>query len=231
MSDQDSPRRMPRNSDSVSTPGILAIVLAVVAVVAGFLILNTINGETDTVTSLGNGSTSTIDNQPSVVGSDPAVPGSAATSLPGLGTTPPIAPPPASTTFAGASILVANANTTGGSAGSAKRLLEQATGFTVGDAVDATAEQAVSTVLFDPNNPAALPVAETLARVMGGLQVLPFPSPLPIKGEIGQNGVILMLGLDLSAVTVNDLKKPLNDADVIAANTTTLPPPGGTTVP
>jgi hypothetical protein len=171
------PRRSPRQGIGGSPIGsTLSIVLAVVAVVVGFLILRNITddgGATD-------GGTSTDVTVPSTI--DSTIAETTTTTVPELVTQ-------------GATVVVANASGVPGSAGRMTTELETA-GFTTAQATNATSgplEQSV--VYYDAANAAALDVANSVARVMGGLTVEVVPSPPPIEGgALGDAGVVVMLG-------------------------------------
>ena len=199
-------RRSPRQGVGGSPLGsTLSIVLAVVAVVVGFLILRNI---TDDGGSTAGGGTAIETTVPSTV--DSTVADTTTTTLPALVTQ-------------GATVIVANASGVPGSAGRMTDELEAA-GFTTGTATNATSgplEQSV--VYYDAAIAAALDVANSVARVMGGLTVEVVPSPPPVEGEsLGDAGVVVMLG-------TAQADKPLSELEPTAV---VAPPPvagGGTT--
>ena len=123
------PRRTTRVGDGgAPVSGALAIILAVVAVVAGFLILR----------SISDGGEQALDFDGSGSAADPANDGTS-----GSGTAPDesIATLPPTTTLPpivteGASVVVANANSVGGSASAMSRALETTYGFTMVDPVN-----------------------------------------------------------------------------------------------
>jgi hypothetical protein len=205
------PRRSPRQGIGGSPVGsTLSIVLAVVAVVAGFLILNNITDDG---------------------GSSPAtdVPGADATTTTidtGLGTTlPPTTTEPQIVTE-GATVIVANASGIPGSAGRMTDTLALA-GFTMGQATNATSGQLESSIVYyDPGIAAAQDVANSVARLMGGLTVETVPSPPPIDGgSLGDAGVLVMLGTSEADQTLEQLAGPAADD----ASTVTAPAVSGTT--
>ena len=128
------PRRSSRVSDGgAPVSGALAIVLAVIAVVAGFLILRSIsdNGDTqaDFPASAGDGD-ETPDGDGDGDGAESTVPdGSSVPTLPPTTTVPQVI-------TEGASVIVANANGVGGSASAMSRALETGPGFTMVDPVN-----------------------------------------------------------------------------------------------
>lgn len=217
------PRR-PRVSDGTApVTGGLAIVLAVVAVVVGFLILRSISDSgaqsADFPAQAGTGDEG---------GSETAgttVPSNTAPTLPTTTTVPPIV-------TEGASVIVANANGLGGSAGAMSRALEAGAGFTMATPTDASSTVGtleLTVIYFEPSNTAAQPVAESLGRVLGGVSTiapLPDGTPPTIDGELGGADVLLMLGLDKANKTLEELNPDLSTGGV---STVTNPDPTGTT--
>ena len=207
-------RRSPRQGVGGSPVGsTLSIVLAVVAVIAGFLILRNLTA--DDSSSAGGSSTPVVtDVQPTT------------TFDVGITTTIAVAP----TTTAplvteGATVVVANANTVGGSAGRMSESLADV-GYNMGSPVNGTVTIDESLVYYDPTNTAALGVAESLARSLGGVVVDVLPTPPPVEsGSLDGAGVLLMLGNDEADKTLESL------AQQAAAETTqglsTAPPVAG----
>jgi hypothetical protein len=195
------PRRTPRTSDGgAPVSGALAIVLAVVAVVVGFLILRSISGDDDQQLGIPSGSSDTTGDDQS---STTAPNGSTATTLPTVTTEPPL-------TVDGATVVVANANDIGGSAQRMATALETGPHFTLGEPIDAADPVPidVSVVYFDSTQLAAEAVAQSVARALGGgVNVIPMPATGPPVqgGDIGDAGVLLMLGLDKADKTLAEL--------------------------
>jgi hypothetical protein len=186
----------------------ISIVLAVVAVIVGFLILNNI---TDDGSSSGDGGTSPVD---SVADSSPdSVLENTTTST----TEPPLV-------TEGATVVVANASGVGGSAG--RMTDELATlGFTMAEATNSTQSGlTASLVHYDPTIAAAEAVANSVARSMGGLTVEVVPTPAPVEGgSLNGAGVLVLLGTDEADKTIAQLTAP-------TAGVTPAPEPaGGTT--
>lgn len=211
MSDYESPRRMSR-SEAAPASGALAVALAVIAVVAGFLILRSITNSDNSVTSLDNGSGAEV--VPN--GSTPAAPAgddddtdsTGPTGTGATGTTAAPTPTQPTNTFTGATVVVVNANGTGGSAGQASGVLET-NDFQTGEPANAAdgEELEVSEVLYDSSNAGAQPVAETLGRVLGGLDVEAVNGDPPTdSGSFDGAGVLLMLGDDLADMTAADVQ-------------------------
>jgi hypothetical protein len=202
-------RRPPRQGVGGSPVGsTLSIVLAVVAVVAGFLILRNITDDNESGTggAIDVGAAATTTTSTDLVG----------TTVPGTTTT--VFTP----VTEGATVVVANANTIGGSAGRMTKTLESA-GFTMGEPINAGDTLDESVVYYDPSVAAAQAVAESVGVVMGGLAVEPVPTPPPTAdGTMGDGSVLVMLGNNQADKTLEEL----NPADTTPA-TGTAPAPSG----
>ena len=197
------PRRTTRVGDGgAPVSGALAIILAVVAVVAGFLILRSISDGGETALDFeGSGSGSASD--PANDGTGGTTPEESIATLPTTTTLPPIV-------TEGASVVVANANSVGGSASAMSRALETTYGFTMVDPVnssDAIGSLDDSVIYFEPSVPAAQDVANSLATVLGGVNtVAPMPDPPPTRdGTLNDADVLLMLGDDKAGKTLAEL--------------------------
>jgi len=194
-------RRAPRQGSSPSPVGsTLSIVLAVVAVIAGFLILQNLTNDDNSGVSAPIGDAAGASEE------------SGGTTLPDL-VLDPVASSTTTTTTTiplvttGASVVVANANTVGGSAGAMTRTLEFE-GFTMVDPVNATGPNLLeSLVYYDAAQAGALDVANSVAYVLGGLSVGEVPTPVPVEsGSLGDAGVLLMLGDNEAGKTVEELQ-------------------------
>ena len=195
-------RRTPRTADGgAPVSGALAIVLAVVAVVAGFFILRSISGDDK----------KQFDLQSAGTGAPPDGGNTAATTTAPVSSTPATAVPTTTTlVVTGATVVVANANGVGGSAAAMSSALEIGPGFTMGDpedASDATGNLETTVIYYDPAQPAAQAVAESVNTAMGGgATVLPLQGTPPTKdGDISGAGVLVMLGLDKANKTLEEL--------------------------
>lgn len=220
------PRRNPRVSDGgAPVSGAVAIVLALVAVVAGFLILNSISDGGDNAldfpvdTSNGSG--------------DGGDSGTATTVDPSATTVATLAPTPTTPAVVteGASVLVANANNVGGSAGQMQRALETGPGFTVAGAVNASTSVGTlesSVIYYVESNTQAQPVAESLGEVLGGVgDILPMPDTAPTAdGDLMGADVLLMLGNDKAGQTLEALNPDLASG---GSTQVTSPPVAGDT--
>ena len=186
----------------------ISIVLAVVAVIVGFLILNNITDDGPS----GSGGAAPVD---SVVDSTP---GSAVETSSTTTTEPPLV-------TEGATVVVANASGVPGSAG--RMTTELATvGFTmVEPAINSTQSGLTASIVqYDPSIAAAKAVAESVARSMGGLTVEVVPTPAPVEGgSLNGAGVLVLLGTDEADKTIAQLS-------ATTASVTPAPDPsGGTT--
>jgi hypothetical protein len=209
--------RPPRVGDSRSPVGsTLSIVLAVIAVVAGFLIIRELTDDDDPSTATGGNP------------SDESIPD---LSLPTDGSTPAQGTTASgdaitSTTAAaavrsGATIAVANASGVGGSAAAMGSALTVEGYEGVGEPGNATGEQlSASVVYYVPADAAAQAVAQTLATDLGGVSVQPMPTTRPATaGNTGDATVLLMLGTDAANKSLSELR----------ATTVTAPDVGGGT--
>ncbi len=215
----EQPRRGRDTAMSAGSPmgSTAAIIIAIVAVVAGFLILRQIRDDD-------GGSTATV---PEVVSTTVPLDTDTATSLP-TGTTLPAATTTTQfvPTVDGATVVVANASTVNGAAGVLTTAL-QGRGFTTAKATNANVKQDATTILYDPTNTGALAVAQSLAVILGNPVVQEVPTPAPIEGGVLPDGasVIVMLGSDKANKTLEQMGAPTT---TVAGVATTLPPVGGT---
>lgn len=201
-------RRSPRPGAGGSPIGsTVSIVLAVVAVVAGFLILNNI------FDSGGSSAGGEIETPDSVV--DDVASGLPGTTAPTSTTEPPLV-------TAGATVVVAN---TSGVPGSAGRMTEQLASVNfemVTPAINSTLPVAeASIVQYDPSVAASQAVAESVARVLGGLRVEPVGTPPDVEGgSLNGAGVLVLLGTNEADKTVAQLGAPTASVDPIGGTTT-----------
>jgi hypothetical protein len=167
----------------------ISIVLAVVAVVVGFLILKNI---TDDGSSASDGGDVPIASLPeNSVTANTALENTTTST-----TTPPLV-------TAGATVVVANASGVPGSAG---RMTTELTGlgFAMAEATNSTQTGLVASIVhYDPSIAAALAVAESVARSMGGIAVEVVPTPPPVDGgSLNGAGVLVLLGTDQADKTI-----------------------------
>ena len=186
--------------------------LAVVAVVAGFLILRNITddgGSSDGGITAESTTPDTIDNTIA-------------------DTTTSTTEPPLVTV--GASVVVANASGVPGSAGRMSTELAAA-GFEMAEATNATSSGLEeSIVYYDPSITAAIDVAGSVARVMGGLAVEAGPTPVPVEGaSLNGAGVVVMLGSNQADKTLAELVPAAEPTTVTAPEVSGDAVPPGTT--
>ncbi len=208
MSTEPTPRRAASKVGNTGAPvgSTLSIIVAALAVIAGFLILKNISDDDESVSGV----------TPGTVASSPvdsaAVPSSLTENT--LGSTTTVA-----LITVGATVTVANASNIDGSARNFSAELAKKV-FTMGqptNAAGADAELATSKVYFLPGGEV---VAASVAQVMGGVAVAPMPTPIPTSsGDMAGATVLVMLGKDLAG-------KPLpgsETADTVTATVGTAP--------
>lgn len=216
----EQPRRSRDNTGSIASPmgSTAAIIIAVVAVVAGFLILRSIRDDGGG----GGGAAVTTTPESAIT----TLPDSVVTTLPPE-TTPTTSPP----TKEGATVIVANASRVDGAAGILTTALE-GEGFTMATATNAGGAEPkldITKIYYDPANPQALPVAQTVANEMGVAEVAVMPVPPPVKDGALPEGVtvLVMLGSDKAALTLAAMSVPTTTvpgaATTLGTETTVAP--------
>ncbi|MDO8363152.1 MAG: LytR C-terminal domain-containing protein [Actinomycetota bacterium] len=208
----DNAGRTSRTNGAAPMGSTVAIVVTALALVFGFLILRKVN-DNDT-----GGATT-----PTTAASTTSVPGGDGTG----DTSTTVAP---TTTQAmvkdGTKVQVANCSTQNGVAKN-MTLAIAAEGFSTVDAVScspAEAKRALSKVVYNATDPAAKAVAESLARLLGGITAETVGTPVP--NELGTwadgSAVLLLLGNDLAGKTIAQITgAPVTG--VTAAPTTAAP--------
>lgn len=182
-------RNTSRQADGPSPVGSpLSIVLAVIAVVAGFLLFRSIS---DDGNAAGGG-------LPTAVTSPATVPGGG--TVPGVTTPGATTPNPTSTVApskSGATVVVANASSTGQVAQPMSDQLA-ALGYTMGEPTSQVEgpENLEESIVYFVAGAEAEAVARALANDMGGLAIEPMPSSIPTEGGTIDGDVLLMLGND-----------------------------------
>jgi LytR cell envelope-related transcriptional attenuator len=190
-------RTSTRVGDSGSPVGSpLTIVLAVIAVVVGFLIFRSIDDSDAGGVEVPEGSTATV------AGATTTAAGGAAAT-----TTVP------TTTVAervtdGATVIVANASAASGEAQNMQDALAEL-GYSVTDeaTTDSNAEPLEeSLVLYSTGGPAIQAVARSIARDLGGIAVQPMPARIPVEGgSLGTATVLVLMGNDTAGESLADL--------------------------
>lgn len=190
-------RRSPRQGVGGSPMGsTISIVLAVVAVIVGFLILNNI---TDDGPSADGGVVTPVDSAPVDSTVDSAIENTTTTT-----TEPPLV-------TAGATVVVANASGVPGSAGRMTTELATLAFEMVTPAINSTQSGLTASVVqYDPSQAAAQAVAESVARSMGGITVEPVATPPPVEGgSLNGAGVVVLLGTDQADKTIAQMTAPV----------------------
>jgi hypothetical protein len=184
----------------------VAVLVTVAALVLGFLILRQVNSD------------------PAAVGPIGGTDSTAAATVPGLPTSSLV--PAASTTepmvYSGAKVVVANCSSLNGVAKELSLALG-GLGWTTVTAVNGTVKLATSKVLYNDQDPAALPVAKSVAKTLGGILVEPAPVPLPAGDGTWPEGsaVLVMLGDDYAGRTIAEIQARPSALPVAVETTTT----------
>lgn len=210
--------RPPRVGDSRSPVGsTLSIVLAVIAVVAGFLILRELTDDDGSTTTADEGTPE--ETGPEITGPLVSTPGEGTTAAGGA---PSTTAPPA--VRSGATIAVANASGVGGSAGAMSSALTTEGYEGVGEPGNSTGEQLSSSVVYYvATDAAAQAVAQTLAADLGGASVEPMPAERPVdgNGDTSTATVLVLLGTDAANKSLSELRATTVTAPAVAGGGTT----------
>jgi hypothetical protein len=186
-----------------------AIVIAVAAVVVGFLILKNIRSD-------GNGSASTP-TIPATSSIDPSL----TTPLAPLPTTPQVTVFTPTTT--GAKVLVANSSHANGVAKVLSSAL-QGKGFTMGTPTNGATKEAATKIQYVAGDANAEAVARSVASLMGVATVEPIPTPVSLQdpNALADNTVVVLLGDDKASKTLDEMTAVTTT--VAGATTTTAAP-------
>ena len=210
--------RPPRVGDSRSPVGsTLSIVLAVIAVVAGFLILRELTDDDGGTTGASDGTGE--EQGPDLTGTIMPTPTDGST--PENGVTSTTGP---TIVRSGATIAVANASGVGGSAGAMSSALTTEGYEGVGEPGNSTGDRLDSTlVYYVATDPAAQAVAQTLGADLGGVSVEPMPAERPVdgNGDTSTATVLVMLGSDAANKSISELRATAVSAPPVAGSTTT----------
>lgn len=150
----------------------------------------------------GGSSTTTTSEAPAAVDSTIAAP---------VTTPAPAAPTTVALVVEGATVIVANGNIVGGSAGRMTDALALE-GFTTGTPVNGT-EKVDESIVYHVDDPAAEVVATSLATMLGGVSVEPITDPAPIDVDF-TGDVLLLLGNTQADRTIAELSGVAATADV-----------------
>jgi LytR cell envelope-related transcriptional attenuator len=187
----------------VTTAVVLAI--AVIAVVAGFLILRSITEKPTASDGAGRDVATTTAAAPKPASTTTTVRPKATTTTTTATTTTTTLP---SASKSDATVVVANASGIGGSATAMTAELA-ANGYTVRPVANATGPRLDrSTIYYVPADPTALAVAHLLAAQIPAAQLLPLPDPSPLDRPLRNATVVLMLGRDAAGHRLAELQNP-----------------------
>jgi hypothetical protein len=185
----------PRRSGSGASPmgSTLAIVIAIAAVVVGFLILKNIRSDDDN---------STATTQPPAT-----TPDSASNTFPvtPVETEPTVFTPQTS----GANVLVANSSHANGAAGQLTTAL-QGNQFTMGTPANGSTKEPVTKIQYVSGDVAAQAVAQSVAALMGVAAIEPMPTPVLLvdPATLLDNTVLVLLGDDKAGKTLAQMVEP-----------------------
>jgi len=210
----DSPSRGPRTAAPAPMGSTVAIVVTAVALVLGFLILRKVNsGPEDASTT--------------PVGSDPGV----STMLDPTQTT--LATTTTTIDLTLTMVQVANASTTSGVAKQLTTALASI-GYSTTTATNSTLSTKLTTskILYNPDDPNALLIANSLAARLAGIPVEAATGALPVESTTWANGssVIVMLGNDLAGKTLDQIAG-VTVTGTTAPNAISIPPISSTSAP
>jgi len=201
--------RTGRTNGAAPMGSTVAIAVTLVALVLGFLILRKVNDGGDSTTAKPDTTTSVA----SETTLDPTVT---------------VAPTDAPTTTVaavttGTKVQVANASSVDGAAGRMSTALG-GKGYEMAEAVSASEKLEVSKVLYNADDPAALPVATSLAALFGGIEIVAQGVPVPVAtGNWAEgSGVVLMLGNDSASKTLAQISGVPTTGTTVAPTTTTV---------
>jgi hypothetical protein len=207
----EQPSRPPKRSGSGASPmgSTLAIVIAIAAVVVGFLILKNIRNDDDDGDATDSPTTAV------------------ATSIdPSLTTTiAPLPSEPQATVFTpttqGAKVQVANSSHANGVAGVLSTAL-QGKGFTMGEPTNGATKEAVTKIQYASGDTSAQAVAQSVAQLMGvaAVEIIPTPVQLQDPTLLADNTVLVLLGDDKAGKTLDQMTQP-DTGTTVAGETTT----------
>ena len=202
----------PRRSGSGASPmgSTLAIVIAIAAVVVGFLILKNIRSD----------SSSSATTQPPATTLDSAATNTSPVTP--IATQPTVFTPQTS----GAKVLVANSSHANGAAGQLSTAL-QGNQFTMGKPTNGAAKDAVTKIQYLTGDVAAQAVAQSVAALMGVATVEPMPTPVALADPtaLADNTVLVLLGDDKAGKTLAQMVAPAAASTTAAGAATSTAAP------
>ena len=204
----DSPSRGPRTAAPAPMGSTVAIVVTAVALVLGFLILRKVNSGPDDA-----GTTPVVTETPGDTTIDPTQSTIATT------TTTPV-------DLTLTMVQVANASTQSGVAKQLTTALASI-GYSTTTATNSTLSTKLMTskILYNPDDPNAKLIADTLAARLAGIPVEAASGALPVESTTWANGsgVIVMLGNDLAGRTLDQIAG-VTVTGTTAPNAISIPP-------
>jgi hypothetical protein len=211
----EQPSRPPKRSGSGASPmgSTLAIVIAIAAVVVGFLILKNIRKDDD------NGDATDSPTTALATTIDPSL----ATSIAPLPTEPQVTV--FTPTTQGAKVQVANSSHANGVAGVLSTAL-QGKGFTMGEPTNGATKEAVTKIQYLSGDDAAQAVAQSVAQLMGvaAVEIIPTPVQLQDPSLLADNTVVVLLGDDKAGKTLDQMTQPDTGTTLAGATTTSAAP-------
>jgi hypothetical protein len=210
----EQPSRPPKRSGSGASPmgSTLAIVIAIAAVVVGFLILKNIRSDDDDDASSASTTVPTSTTDPLA---SPTVP---------LPTEPQVTVFTPTTT--GATVLVANSSHQNGVA---KTLSTALAGnqFTMGEPTNGATKEVATRIQYVDGDAAAEAVARSVAALMGVATVEIMPTPVSLQDPtlLGSATVLVLLGDDKAGKTLAQMTAPADTSTTVAAETGTTTAP------
>ena len=202
----------PRRSGSGASPmgSTLAIVIAIAAVVVGFLILKNIRSD----------DSNTASTQPPVTTPDSAV--SNTFPITPIETQPPVFTPQTT----GAKVLVVNSSHANGAAGQLTTAL-QGNQFTMGTPTNGSTKEAVTKIQYLTGDVNAQAVAASVAALMGVATTEPMPTPVQLAdpATLLDNTVLVLLGDDKAGKTLAQMVEPASPTTTpVGATSSTAAP-------
>jgi len=203
----------PRRSGSNASPmgSTLAIVIAIAAVVVGFLILKNIrDDDNDSSTATTLPPTTTIDAAQTT------------TTLPFQQSTTTVFVP----TTTGATVLVANASHQNGVAKQLSTAL-QGQNYTLIEPTNGVTKEPLTRIQYKDADTAAEAVARSLAILMGvedaQVEVMPVPPQIGDPAALADATVLVLLGDDKAGKTLEQMTAPPSDTTAAATSSTAAP--------
>jgi hypothetical protein len=204
----------PRRSGSNASPmgSTLAIVIAIAAVVVGFLILRNIRNDDDK-----GGTTATT-----LPASTTVNPSLTTTTVPAFTTTTAFV-----STTTGATVLVANTSHQNGVAKQLTTAL-QGQNYTTIEPTNGVTKEALTRIQYKDGDTAAEAVARSLAILMGvddaQVEIMPVPPQLGDPATLGDATVLVLLGDDKAGKTLEEMTAPPSETTTAGETTTTAAP-------